>query len=208
MRSRMSSARVASRPVSRPSRWSMVRTPISALVTPGWAMVNAIARWVIGSPASWASGTSCSTTSRRRSSVRWWTHTGAAQVVVLVLAHAAGEQALAERAPDHGAHAEALDGGQDLAFDAAVEDGVGRLFGVESREASPLGDPLGLDDAGGGGLGRADRADLAAADQVGQRGKGFLDVGAGIGAVELVEIEVVGPQAAQRVFRGGNDPAP
>ena len=38
-------------------------------------------------------------------------HTGAAQVVVLVLAHAPGEQALAERAPDHGAHAEALDGG-------------------------------------------------------------------------------------------------
>src|SRR6266536_3283699 len=51
----------------------MVRAPRSALVTPGWAMVNAIARWVMGSPASAASGTSRSTTSRRRSSVRWWT---------------------------------------------------------------------------------------------------------------------------------------
>ena len=79
-------------------------------------------------------------------------HAGAAQVVVLVLADAAGEQALAERAPDQGAHAEALGGGQDLALDAAVEDGVGRLLGVEPREAAPLGDPLGLDDVGGGGL--------------------------------------------------------
>jgi hypothetical protein len=124
-------------------------------------------------------------------------HAGPAQVVVLVLAHAAGEQALAERAPDQGAQAEALGGGQDLALDAAVEDGVGRLLGVESREAAPFGDPLGLDDAGGGCLRGADRADLAAVDQVGQRGEGFLDVGAGIGAVKLVEIDVIGPQATQ-----------
>src|ERR1700734_1926362 len=69
---------------------------------------------------------------------------GTPQVVALVLAYAASEQSLAERTPDQGAHAEALDGGPDLAFDAAVEDGVGRLLGVGSREASPLGDPLGL----------------------------------------------------------------
>ena len=36
----------------------MVRAPRSALVTPGWVMVNAIVKWVIGSPASLASGTS------------------------------------------------------------------------------------------------------------------------------------------------------
>ena len=116
---------------------------------------------------------------------------------MLVLAHPPGEQALAERAPDQGAHAESLGGGQDLALDATVKDGVSRLLGVESREASPLGDPLGLDDVGGGGLRRADRADLAAADQVGQRGEGLLDVGAGIGAVKLVEVDVIGPQATQ-----------
>src|SRR6185312_11319740 len=103
-------------------------------------------------------------------------HARPAQVVVLVLAHAPGKQALAERAPDQGAQAEALGGGQDLALDTAVEDGVGRLLGVESREAAPFGDPLGLDDAGGGGLRGPDCADLAAADQVGQRGEGFLDV--------------------------------
>ena len=68
---------------------------------------------------------------------------------------------------------------------------------MESREAAPFGDPPGLDDAGGGGLRGPDRADLAAADQVGQRGEGLLDVGAGIGAVQLVEVDVVGPQATQ-----------
>ena len=133
---------------------------------------------------------------------------GAAQVVVLVLADAAGEQSLAERPPHQGAHSEALDGGQDLALDAAVQDGVGRLLGVESREAAPLGNPLGLDDAGDGGLRRADRADLAAADQVCQRGEGLLDVSTGIGAVELVDVDVVGPQATQRALHRGDDPAP
>src|SRR4051794_6416037 len=92
---------------------------------------------------------------------------GAAQVVV-VAAYAAGEQSLAERAPHQSAHAEPLGGRQDLAFDAAVEDGVGRLLGVEPRDTAPLGYPLGLDDAGGRGLGGADCADLAAVDQVGQ----------------------------------------
>jgi hypothetical protein len=38
---------------------------------------------------------------------------------------------------------------------------------------------------------------LPAADQVGQRGEGFLDAGAGVGAVELAEVDVVGLQAAQ-----------
>jgi hypothetical protein len=43
-----------------------------------------------------------------------------------------------------------LGGRQDLAFDAAVEDGVGRLLGVEPREAAPLGRPLGRNDVGSG----------------------------------------------------------
>ena len=186
----------------------MVRAPRSALVTPGWAMVNAIARWVIGSPASLGERDELFDDVEAALVGEVVDHVGAAQVVVLVLAYAAGEQALAERAPDQGAHAEALGGGQYLALDAAVEDGVDRLLGVESREAAPLGDPLGLDDVGGVGLRRADRADLAAADQVGQCGEGLLDVGAGVGAVELVEVDVVGLQATQRVLHGGDDPAP
>jgi hypothetical protein len=77
---------------------------------------------------------------------------GAAQVVVLVPAHAAGEQSLAERPPDQDAQAEVLGGGQDLALDAAVEDRIGGLLGMEPGEAAALGDPLGLDNAGDRGL--------------------------------------------------------
>jgi hypothetical protein len=76
-------------------------------------------------------------------------------------------------------------------------DGVRGLLGVEACEAAPLGHPLRLDDVGGGRLRGADRPHLAAADQVGQRGEGFLDVGVGIGAVQLVEVDVVGPQPSQ-----------
>jgi len=117
----------------------------------------------------------------------------------VVAAYAAGEQALAERSPHQSAHAEPLGGRQDVAFDAAVEDGIGRLLGVEPREAAPLGHPLGLDDAGDRGLRGADRADFAAADQVGQCSEGLLDIdididiGVGIGAVQLIEVDVVGP---------------
>jgi hypothetical protein len=90
----------------------------------------------------------------------------------------------------------------------AAEDRVGRLLGAEPLQAALCGGPLGFDDAGRGGLGRPDRADFAGMDQVGERGERFLDVGAGVWPVELVEIDVVGLQAAQRVLDRGRDPAP
>ena len=61
----------------------MVRAPRSALVTPGWAMVNAIARWVIGSLASSASGTELFDDVEAAFVGEVVDHTGAAQVVVL-----------------------------------------------------------------------------------------------------------------------------
>jgi hypothetical protein len=96
---------------------------------------------------------------------------------------------------------------QHLAFDAAAEDRVGRLLGVEPFQAAPLRGPLGFDDAGGGRLGGSDRADFAAVDQVGERGQRFLGVGVGVRSVDLVEVDVVGLQAAQRVLDCGHDPA-
>lgn len=45
---------------------------VQGAVTPGWAMVNAIARWVRGGPASAARGMSFSTASSRRSSLKCW----------------------------------------------------------------------------------------------------------------------------------------
>jgi len=118
------------------------------------------------------------------------------------------EHPLRERAPHQGAHAVATGDGQDLGFDAAVEDRVGRLLGAEPLEAASLGHPLGFDDVGGGHRGRADRTDLAAADQVRERGQRLLDVCVGVRSVDLVEVDVVGLQAAQRVLDRGHDPAP
>ena len=45
-------------------------------------------------------------------------------------------------------------------------------------------------------------------DQVRERGKRFLDVGARVRPVDLVQVDVVGLQAAQRVLDRGHDPAP
>jgi hypothetical protein len=44
-------------------------------------------------------------------------------------------------------------------------------------------------------------------DQVGERGQRLLNVGAGVRPVDLVEVDVVGLQAAQRVLDLGHDPA-
>ena len=63
------------------------------------------------------------------------THAAAVRVGLLALAVAAGEHALGERAPHERSHSVALGDGKDLPFDAAVEDRVGRLFGVKALEA-------------------------------------------------------------------------
>jgi hypothetical protein len=99
---------------------------------------------------------------------------------------------LPERPPHQDAHPIALRDRRQLGLDAAAEDRVGRLLGAEPLQAAPLGDPLGFDDVGGGRRGGADRADLAAVDQVGERGQRFLDVGGGVRPVELVQVNVVG----------------
>ena len=70
----------------------------------------------------------------------------------------------------------ALRGREDLSLYVAVEDGVGRLLGVDPLEAAALGDPLRLDDVGCGGRGGPDGPDLATADEVRERGERLLDV--------------------------------
>jgi hypothetical protein len=123
-------------------------------------------------------------------------------------ADAAGEHSLPERPPDEDAHPVTLRDRQHLAFDAAAEDRIGRLIRAEPFQAAPLGDPLGFDDVGRGHRGRADRADFPAVDQVRERGKRFLDVGGRVRPVDLIEVDPVGLQAAQRVLDRGHDPAP
>ena len=129
-------------------------------------------------------------------------------VGLLAFAHAAGEHSLPERAPDQYAHAVALRDRQHLGLDAAVEDRVGRLLGAEALQTAALGDPLGLDDVGRGSRRRSDRADLAAVDQVRERRERLLDVGRRIESVDLVQVDVVGLQPAQRILDRRHDPAP
>ena len=112
-----------------------------------------------------------------------------------------------QRAPDDHAHAVLLAGGQHRRLDAADEDRVGRLLAAEPHVTAPVRDPLRLDDLLGREGGGADRADLAAAHQVGQRGQGLVDVGVRVRAVHLVQVDVVGLQAAQAVLHLADDPA-
>ena len=90
----------------------------------------------------------------------------------------------------------------------AHEDRVGGLLGDEALQTALAGDPLGLDDLAGGEGGGTDVADLALVDEVGERAEGLLDVGVGARAVDLVEVDPVGVEAAQRVLDLADDPAP
>ena len=68
-------------------------------------------------------------------------------------------------------------------------------------------DPLRLDDLAARERGGADVADLALVHEVAERRQRLLDVGARIGAVDLVEVDPVGAQPPQRVLDRAHDPA-
>ncbi len=131
-----------------------------------------------------------------------------AQVVGPALADAAGEHPLAEGPPHQGAQSEAFREGQHLAFDAPVEDRVRRLLGAEAHQAAAFGGPLGGDEVRGRGVRGPEGAYLPGADQVGQDREGLLHVRVRVGPVDLVEVDVVGAQTAQRVLDGGGEPTP
>jgi hypothetical protein len=97
---------------------------------------------------------------------------------------------------DHGG-AELAASGQDLVFDAAVEEVVGRLFADETGEAAPVGYPVALHQLPGGEGRRADVPDLALADEVIEGVQRLLDGGLLLGPVDLVEVNVVRLQAPQ-----------
>ena len=98
-------------------------------------------------------------------------------------------------------------GGEDVELDAADEQRVGRLLGAEALQVLVSRGPLGVDDLPGVEGRRADVADLALLYEVGERGERLVDVGVRVGAVQLVEVDVVGAQSAQRVLDLVDDPA-
>ncbi len=85
-----------------------------------------------------------------------------------------------------------------LALDAAIQQVVGRLLGHEAVEAEFFGRPQRFHHLPGGKGAGAEIAHFARAHQVIQRAQRLVDGDIGLGAVNLVEVDIVGLQAAQR----------
>ena len=79
----------------------------------------------------------------------------------------------------------------------ALEQAVLVLGADEGRQVLRLGDPLGLGDLPAGVVAAADVAHLAGAHHVVQRAQRLFDRRAVVGQVHLVEVDVVGVEAAQ-----------
>src|SRR6202165_3099706 len=112
-----------------------------------------------------------------------------------------------QRAPGQDTHAVSLRRRQDIGLDAACADRVRRRLADEAREVPPLRCPLGFDDVFGGINGAAGVADLPLVDEVAEGTQGFLDVGSVVWAMDLVEVDPVGAEAAKAVLDLDRDPA-
>ena len=127
--------------------------------------------------------------------------------VVGALAPPAREPPAAERAPRDHRDAVLLARRQHVVLDAADEHRVRRLLAHEALAVAALRHPLRLDDRGCGKRRAADVAHLALVHQVGQRAERLVDVGVGTRPVHLVEVDVVGVEAAQALLALTQDPA-
>ena len=106
--------------------------------------------------------------------------------------HAAGQRVVAD-------HADPLiqDQREQLRFDVAEQEIVARLHAVEARQTQSVTDPQPLGQQPGGIVGAADIAHFAAVHQVIQRPQRLIERRLGVGGVHLVEVDIVGLQAAQ-----------
>src|SRR5690606_20874364 len=118
---------------------------------------------------------------------------------VLAREHAGGERAPAD-------HAKALGvaGGKDLALDVAADEVVEVLRRDQRLVVPERGDAVGAGDLPGIEIGAAEIANLAGTDEVGGAQR-FLDRGVGIGAVELVEVDVLDLEALEATLAGFDD---
>ena len=122
----------------------------------------------------------------------------------LAAADLAGEAAPAERAPDHRADLLVERERHQLPLVVAADERVVRLVRDVAREAVLLRDGQRLHQVPAGEVRAADVADLAGAHQIVERAERFLDRRQRVEAVQLVEVDVVGAEAAQaRLDRAG-----
>src|SRR5205807_6074993 len=118
----------------------------------------------------------------------------------LALAVLAREPAPGERAPDDDPHAVPGAGGEHLQLGVADEDRVGRLLADEALPLPAIRRPLRLHDLACREGRGSDPADLALVDEVAERPERVGDIGGRVGPVSLVESDVVGPEAPERVL--------
>src|SRR5215216_5609520 len=86
---------------------------------------------------------------------------------VLSLAIPTGQPTSGKRTPWDDTHSELLSHGQYVGLDAANQDRIWRLLGQESRQTTPFGNPLRLDNFMRRVRRRAEDADLALPLQIG-----------------------------------------
>ena len=119
---------------------------------------------------------------------------GGRRLIALVFT---GEKTASDGTPGDDAEAEGLGGGEEFAFYAAIEEIVRGLLGDEAVEVEAVAGPEGLDDLPGGEGGGANVADLAGAHEVVEGAQGLVDRDLGTRTMDLVEIDVVGLEAAE-----------
>ena len=117
----------------------------------------------------------------------------------------AGQHALRDRREHDLAEALLLAQRQHLGLDDPPEHAVLRLVGDDPVEAHLPGDPQRGRDLLGPPLRDAHVQHLALADQVVEGAQGLLQRRLVVVAVGLVQVDVVGPQPAQRAVRGLHD---
>ena len=116
-----------------------------------------------------------------------------------------GEAAAGERAPGDHADAFALAERHHFAFFLAIHEVVVVLHRDESRPAVAIGEVERLGELPGVHAARADVASLAGLHHVVERGERFFDRRFVIPAMDLVEVDVVGAEAAEAVVDFGED---
>ena len=108
-----------------------------------------------------------------------------------------GEQAAVQRGVGDDGQPELLAGGREFSFGGPVDEVVLHLGGDGCLLTPVVRDPQRLGDLPGGMVGQADVADLALPDEIVVRRQGLLQRRVRVGIVGVVEVDVVGLQAAQ-----------
>src|SRR5208337_2748721 len=93
----------------------------------------------------------------------------------------------------------------NFAFEVAARDRIVGLQGVETGEILELGDAQRFGNPPGLPVGAADVADFALSDEAIEGAKSLFQRGNGVVAVDLVEVDIVGLEAAKAGFDGVHD---